>query len=141
MAAELRQGPAAFTPEQFVELAFRGWGRRIDLAQTAAALAQTTNIGAWVGDRLVGTVRVLSDGYLMSMVPEIMVDPETRRQGVGSQLLQAALDAAPGGRLFLGAQPGNETFFEKAGFRRGPAGFVGRRGGYHAAHDSGIPGV
>jgi GNAT superfamily N-acetyltransferase len=141
MSAELRQGPAAFSPEQFVDLAFRVWGKQIDVAQTAAALERTTNIGAWIEERLVGTVRVLSDGYLMSMVPEIMVDPATRRQGIGMQLLRAALDAAPGGRLFLGAQPGNETFFEKAGFRRGPAGFVGRRDGYNVTEDSRVPGA
>jgi len=29
--------------------------------------------------------------------------------------------------LYLGAQPGNERFFEMAGFRRGPTGYVGRR--------------
>ncbi len=126
MAAELRQGQAAFSAEQFAELALRVWGRPIEHSQTAAALALTTNVGAWIDGQLVGTIRVLSDGYLMSMVPEIMVDPAYRRQGIGQRLLQAALEAAPGGRLFLGAQPGNETFFEKAGFRRGPVGFVGR---------------
>jgi GNAT superfamily N-acetyltransferase len=135
MVAELRHGPSAFSAEQFVKLAASVWGSQIDLGKTASALERTINIGAWIGDRLVGSVRILSDGYLMSMVTEIMVDPAHRREGIGLQLVRAALDAAPGGRLFLGAQPGDEVFFEKAGFRRGPAGFVGRRDGLGAAHD------
>jgi len=58
-----------------------------------------------------------------------MDDPEYRRKGIGRELLRRALDAAPGGTIFLGAQPGNEAFFERAGFRRGPTGYVGRREG------------
>jgi GNAT superfamily N-acetyltransferase len=72
-------------------------------------------------------VRVLSDGYFFSTVPEVMVDPEFRKHGIGRELLKRALEATPGGVLFLGAQPGNERFFELSGFRRGPTGYVGRR--------------
>jgi GNAT superfamily N-acetyltransferase len=55
-----------------------------------------------------------------------MVDPEYQRLGIGRELMHRALHAAPGGRLFFGAQPGNEAFFERCGFVRGPIGFVGR---------------
>jgi GNAT superfamily N-acetyltransferase len=90
-------------------------------------LEKTINIGAWVGDRLVGSVRVLSDGYFFNTVPELMVDPDYQRRGIGRELMHRALDLSPGGRLFFGAQPGNEEFFERAGFKRGPVGFVGIR--------------
>jgi GNAT superfamily N-acetyltransferase len=128
MQVEYRTGDAALTTEAFIALANRIWPRTYDLARTAAALTHTANIGAWAGDRLVGSVRVLSDGYFFSTVPEVMVDPEYSRQGLGRELLRRALEAAPGGRLFLGALPGQERFFERSGFRRGPTGFVGRRG-------------
>ncbi len=72
-------------------------------------------------------VRVLSDGYFFNTVPELMVDPEYQRRGIGRELMRRALHASTGGRLFLGAQPGNEGFFERSGFERGPVGFVGRR--------------
>jgi ribosomal protein S18 acetylase RimI-like enzyme len=123
---DYRTGDSALTVDAFLELAQRIWPRNYDRARTAQALQRTINIGAWAGDRLVGSVRVLSDGYFFSTVPEVMVDPEYRRRGVGRALLRRALEAAPGGTIFLGAQPGNETFFESAGFRRGPAGYVGR---------------
>lgn len=126
MSVEYRTGSAALATEPFSELARRIWPREYDPALTAAALQKTINIGAWDGSRLVGSVRILSDGYFFSVVAEIMVDPEYRRQGIGHELLQRALAVAPGGTLYLAAQPGQERFVEGAGFRRGPTGYVGR---------------
>ena len=127
MSVEYRSGDSALSVEAFIGLAKRIWQRDYDTQRTADALKSTINVGAWSGNRLVGSVRVLTDGYFFSTVPEVMVDPEFRKQGIGRELLRRALDAAPGGVLFLGAQPGNERFFETAGFRRGPTGYVGRR--------------
>ena len=127
MAVEYRVGEAALTVDAFIALAKRIWQREYDPSKTAAALKSTLNIGAWSGERLVGSVRVLTDGYFFNTVPEVMVDPEFRKHGIGRELMRRALDASPGGVLFLGAQPGNERFFEQAGFRRGPTGYVGRR--------------
>jgi len=127
MSVEYRSGDSALSVEAFIGLAKRIWQRDYDTQKTADALKSTINVGAWSGNRLVGSVRVLTDGYFFSTVPEVMVDPEFRKQGIGRELLRRALDATPGGVSFLGAQPGNERFFETAGFRRGPTGYVGRR--------------
>ena len=127
MQIEYRTGESAIPPAAFLGLAQRVWPRDYDAALTTVALTRTINIGAWAGNQLVGSVRVLSDGYLFSTVPEVMVDPEFQRQGIGRELMHRALAVAPRGRLFFGAQPGNERFFERCGFQRGPAGFVGRR--------------
>jgi len=127
MSVEYRSGDGALSVEAFIGLAKRIWQRDYDTQKTADALKSTINVAAWSGNRLVGSVRVLSDGYFFSTVPEVMVDPEFRKQGIGRELLRRALEATPGGVLFLGAQPGNERFFETAGFRRGPTGYVGRR--------------
>ena len=128
MTLEYRSGESALPTQSFLALARRVWPRDYDTSRTTAALRSTINIGAWVDSRLVGSVRVLSDGYFFSTVPEVIVDPEYRRRGIGRELMRRALEAAPGGALFLGAQPGNEPFFEQAGFRRGPTGYVGRHG-------------
>jgi GNAT superfamily N-acetyltransferase len=127
MAVDYRTGNSALTIDAFSKLAHRIWPRDYDAAKTGKALEQTINIGAWEGDQLIGSVRILSDGYFFSVVAEIMVDPAHRRRGIGKELLRRALDVTPGGTLFVAAQPGQEQFVEAAGFRRGPNGFVGRK--------------
>jgi len=126
MAVEYRTGDSALTADAFSQLAHRIWPREYDAPRTSAALGKTINIGAWDGQRLVGSVRVLTDGYFFSTVAEVMVDPDYRRHGIGRELLQRALDVAPGGTLWVGALPGQEKFVEAAGFRRGLTGYVGR---------------
>ena len=133
-AAARAQAPAAIrfdttgvTAESFLALAQRVWPRSYDSVAIAGALENTINIGAWDGPELVGSVRVLTDGYLFSTVPEILVDPAYQRRGIGAELMKRALAAAPGNTLFLGAQPESRLFFEKIGCVRGPTGYVMRR--------------
>lgn len=121
---EIRSNDPAFAADAFLALAQRVWPRSYDRERTAAALMRSDNVGAWDGERLVGAVRVLSDGYLFACVSEILVDPDYQRQGLGRRLMEAALATAPRGRLFLGAQPQAVAFFERLGYERGPVGFV-----------------
>jgi GNAT superfamily N-acetyltransferase len=116
-----------FSADDFVALATRVWQRQFDVAAVAKALTHTANIGAWDGARLVGSVRVLTDGYLFATVPELQVDPDYRRHGIGRRLMELALEEAPGNALFLGAQPQSMAFFEAIGCTPGPMGYVLRR--------------
>lgn len=125
-ASEIRY-QAGFDADAFVALAERVWPRGYDRARVAAALARTINIGAWSGDGLVGSVRVLTDSYLFSVVAEILVDPAYRRRGVGRELMRRALEESPRGALFLGAQPQARGFFERIGCEPGPVGMVLRK--------------
>jgi GNAT superfamily N-acetyltransferase len=113
--------------DAFLMLAMRVWPGSYDTAAAVIALTRTTNIGAWDGTRLVGVVRVLTDGYFFATVPEVLVDPEYQRQGIGRELMHRALAAAPRGTLFFGAQAQSVGFFEKLGCEAGPAGMVMRR--------------
>src|SRR4029453_3893101 len=74
--ADIKYSDDGFEAETFVALAKRVWPRDYDLTEAAAALTRTTNIGAWDGERLVGAVRILTDGYFFATVPEILVDPD-----------------------------------------------------------------
>ena len=107
-----------------IPLAERVRPGRYDVPRMRAALARTTNIGAWDGARLVGAVRVLSDGYTFSAIADILVDPEYQRLGIGRKLMQYALEAAPDARLLIDAPPQSVSFFEHVGCRRGPTGFL-----------------
>ena len=117
----------SFDAVDFVSLANRVWPRDSDAVPVQEAITRTINIGAWDGARLVGAVRVLSDGYLYSTVPEVLVDPLYQRRGIGRELMMRALDVAPRGALFFGAQPQSVGFFERIGCAPGPIGFVLRR--------------
>lgn len=57
----------------------------------AAALAQTANIGAWEGERLVGIIRVLPGNPYGASVAELLVDPDYQRRGIGTDLVARAL--------------------------------------------------
>jgi len=108
----------------FIPLAERVRPVRYEMAKVREALARTTNIGAWDGGRLVGVVRLLSDGYTFSVIADILVDPDYQRLGIGRNLMSRALAAAPDARLLIEAQPDCIGFFERIGCVRGPTGFT-----------------
>ena len=110
-------GDGALTAEAFLKLVNRVWPGEYDLERTEAALARTLNITAHDGGELVGCLRILSDGYYFGTITELLVLPEYRRRGIGSQLLLLARKNAPT-LLYFGAQPGLEPFYERNGCRR-----------------------
>lgn len=93
------------------------WQGDYDLEKTAAALSKTQNITAYDGDKLVGCLRILSDGYFFGTITELLVLPDYQKQGIGSKLLQLARENAPS-LLYFGAQPGLESFYEKNGCQK-----------------------
>src|SRR4029079_1810960 len=107
-----------FEPADFLALAQRVWPREYSLNDTAGALAKTVNIGAWDGRRLVGSVRVLTDGYYCAPVQEMRVDPAYRGRGMGRHLMALALDRVPRGKVAFGAQAQSVAFFDRIGWRR-----------------------
>src|SRR6185312_10621986 len=98
--------------DDFLMLAERVWPRAYSRAEAAAALTHTINVGAWDAGRLVGSIRILTDGYFFATIPEILVDPEYRRRGIGRRLVELALERAPRGKVAFGAQPESVAFFE-----------------------------
>lgn len=103
---------------EFLSLAQRVWPGRYDTAYVQLALAKTINITARSGPSLIGCVRLLTDGYFFTTVPELLVEPDFRRRGIGSELMRLAWEASPTS-IFFGAQPGKEAFYERLGFERG----------------------
>lgn len=110
----------------YLGLAQRVWPRNYDTELARLALERTLNIAAWDGENLVGCVRILSDGYFFGTIPEILVDPAYQRKGIGRRLMELAWEHSPTS-LFLGAQSGNEGFFEKLGYERSMASYVKRK--------------
>ncbi|MEM9717848.1 MAG: GNAT family N-acetyltransferase [Bacteroidota bacterium] len=105
------------TATTYLSLVQRVWPGEYDVERTKQALSRTLNISAWKGERLIGNVRILTDGYYFGTIPEILVDPDFQRGGIGRKLMEKAWEESPTS-LFLGAQPGKEGFFEQMGYER-----------------------
>lgn len=103
--------------EVFLHFANRIWPGEYDVEKTQSALRRTINLTAYDGERLVGCLRILSDGYFFGTITELLVLPEYQRCGIGSELIQLAKRHAPT-LLYFGAQPGVETFYERNGCQR-----------------------
>jgi len=93
MAVRFQADDRNLQADDFLALANRVWPGDYDLVRVQEALQRTMNITAWDGDRLVGSVRVLTDGYFFGTIPEILVDPDYQRQGVGRHLMELAWNA------------------------------------------------
>ena len=114
---EYRINDQRLTAAAFISFANQIWQGDYNLEKTAAALSKTQNITAYDGDKLVGCLRILSDGYFFGTITELLVLPDYQKQGIGSKLLQLARENAPS-LLYFGAQPGQETFYEKNGCQK-----------------------
>jgi len=117
----------SFGADEFLALAQRVWPRDYSVAGASGALERTINVGAWDGTRLVGSIRILTDGYFFATIPEILVDPDYRRRGIGQRLMELALERAPRGKLAFGAQPESVAFFDRIGCERKLTSFVAAR--------------
>lgn len=102
----------------FLAFVDRIWPGSYDEERTESALSRTLNITAYDGDKLIGCLRILTDGYYFGTITELLVLPEYQRQGVGSRLLQLAKANTPT-MLYFGSQPGIEGFYEKNGCKKG----------------------
>lgn len=98
----------------FIKFAQKIWAGEYDLCRTRSALSKTINITAYDDKKLVGCLRILTDGYYFGTVTEILVLPEYQNRGIGSRLLELARENTPT-ILYFGAQPGKEKFYEKNG--------------------------
>ncbi len=76
----------------------------------------------WLGARdpdgsLIGVARLLDDGGLHASLWDVIVRPDRRRQGIGSALVDAALDRCADRRLVaLVSTPDAVPFFAAMGF-------------------------
>ena len=71
------------------------WPGDYDIEKTENALDKTLNITAYDGKKLVGCLRILSDGYFFGTITELLILPEYQKQGIGSRLLQLAKEKTP----------------------------------------------
>lgn len=77
-------------------------------------------LAAYDGERLLGIVRTVGDGYTVVFVQDLLVRPEFQRRGIGSALLRAVLDRFCQVRqiqLAADDTPKTVAFYKSLGFR------------------------
>jgi ribosomal protein S18 acetylase RimI-like enzyme len=98
------------------------WNRDFTVANMEATIRHAyLVVTAWSGDEMVGTLTVLSDGMNYATIDDVVVHPDWRRRGIGTGLLQQALNSLghiQPDRIRLHAIPGVEPFYARLGFER-----------------------
>jgi predicted N-acetyltransferase YhbS len=115
---------SSISAEELIDLAKRSGVEAPDLARLRESLGRTTNIGAYDGDRLVGIMRLLTDGCEWTVVTDFLVDPTYRRRGIGSALMRRAGARATGRLAVAQIPPGTEGFFRRLEVLPAYEGFV-----------------
>ena len=110
--------------DDLIDLARRSGVDVPDPVRLRESLGRTINIGAYDGDRLVGALRMLTDGYEWTVVTDFLVDPSHRRRGIGSALWRRAADRATGRLAMAQIPPGTEGFFRRLEAMPAYEGFV-----------------
>ena len=112
--------------ETFIDMANNVWAGHYDLKHTKTALSRTINTTAWDGGKLVGCVRVLTDGYFFGTITEILVLPDYQGRGIGRKLMELAFETSPTS-LFFGAQAEAAQFYEKIGYEKSYQSFTKKK--------------
>ncbi|MEM6326571.1 MAG: GNAT family N-acetyltransferase [Bacteroidota bacterium] len=73
-------------------------------------------LSAWIGERLVGLARVLTDGYQVSYLCDLAVEPDLQGVGLGKRLIDAVLERVKGTELVLRDSNLSSGFYEHLGF-------------------------
>lgn len=85
----------------------------------AAVEGSTRVVTARYGQDLLGLARVVSDGASIAYLQDVLVRPELQREGVGRQLVQAALEPFEHVRqkvLLTDDEPRQRAFYESLGY-------------------------
>jgi len=71
-------------------------------------------------DTIVGLVRIIGDSTYEYYISEVMVAPEYQNQGIGTKLMNTALDYCKDNgfmKIFLTAAHGREPYYRRFGFK------------------------
>ncbi len=99
-----------------------GWTREDGVTQE---MMDNFNIGfihstfvfsAWIDDKLVGCVRVLSDLHFRSIIYDLAVLPEYQKKGIGRELVRRCRNACEGSEWLVQTDMA-KGFYEKMGFK------------------------
>ncbi len=115
----LREGLDGLTPARIATLyrrapLLRPTGDRAAIERTFAHSSLV--LSAWLGERLVGLARVLTDGEQFSFLCDLAVEPDVQGAGIGKKLIAEVLARCAGTELVLRDSNLSSGFYERLGF-------------------------
>lgn len=105
----------------------RAWGAPPPAGYDGVLSRSLTHVVARQGSRLIGFVNVAWDGGIHAFMLDTAVDPEFRRHGIATQLVQIAAKAARDRNmhwLHVDFEPQLEGFYRACGFTPTRAGLM-----------------
>ncbi len=81
-------------------------------------------ISAWNNKNLVGIGTSLSDGFLYSVIFDVVVDPDYQKRGIGKTIIELIMKENPSKSYLLTSTFGNEDFYKKLGFKKHKTAFA-----------------
>jgi ribosomal protein S18 acetylase RimI-like enzyme len=76
----------------------------------------TLVVSAWVDERLIGAVRVISDTMFRSIIYDLVVLPEYQNRGVGSKLVRLCIEHFPHSEWLVQTKKELSGYYKKLGF-------------------------
>lgn len=76
-------------------------------------------LGAYDGDKLVGVIRTVGDGFSIVFIQDILVFPEYQRRGIGTRLIREILERFSSVyqiNLMTDNTPKTVSFYQSVGF-------------------------
>lgn len=76
-------------------------------------------LGAYDGDKLVGVIRTVGDGFSIVFIQDILVFPEYQRKGIGTQLIKEIMERFSTVyqiQLMTDNTPKTVSFYQSVGF-------------------------
>ncbi|WP_347559334.1 GNAT family N-acetyltransferase [Anaerofustis stercorihominis] len=109
--------------KDFISFVNQIWKGEYDVLETKNALTKTMNITVYDEEKLIGCIRILTDGYFFGTITDLLVLPEYQKKGIGSKLLELAKEHTPT-MLYFGSKPGTQNFYEKNGCKKSLQSFI-----------------
>lgn len=78
--------------------------------------ASSLVLSAWMGERLVGLARVMTDGVQFTFLCDLAVEPDVQGEGLGRQLIEGVMERCRGTELILRDSDISAGFYQRLGF-------------------------
>jgi ribosomal protein S18 acetylase RimI-like enzyme len=111
--------PAEQLYQLFVAVGWSGGSDTPDMIKNynIPFINSTLVISAWINNRLVGAVRVLSDKMFRSVIYDLLIHPEFQNMGIGRELIKRCIEHFPTSEWLVQTTENISSYYVRNGFK------------------------